>query len=77
MLENLQKELDEKIQAEQAILEQNNSLIAELEAIKLEKEIVEKETQKQKTDIETMEEFYETLIKIPVLGELVQIVSTQ
>lgn len=77
LLENLQKELDEIKNSEQEVSAKNADLISELESIKTEKEALAAETQKQKSDIETMEEFYDTLIKIPVLWELVQIVSTQ
>lgn len=82
LLENVQKELDlknsELATKEWEVLtvsEKNTALIQELEAIKLEKDSANEAIQKQKEDIETLEEFYKALNSVPVLGELVDMVA--
>lgn len=82
MLENVKKELElrnSEISKKETdyteVSQKNQELIAELESIRTEKAQTEAEIQKQKADIETLEEFYKVLSTVPVLGELVNVVA--
>lgn len=74
LLDTLQKELDAKKESETVLTAKNEELISELEAIKKSKEEDSTQIEKQKEDIAMMEEFFQTLAKVPVLWDLVNAV---
>jgi len=75
LLDNMQKELEEKLVSEQEARSKSEELAQELEALRIEQEEAKENLQRQTSDIETYEEFYKTLADVPVLWELVKMVA--